>query len=147
MYGDYGIFCALEIPESPGSFSVDEVTRASGRVNITASWTNPQNIDRFEIARYEISVSSTSGIRSMLMADGQSTRITRSLIENSTNVEQMTTFVATIAAVNDCSETGDIATDTFILTIRKYFIIHACHLLPRLWCHMNYYTPGINNVK
>ena len=124
--------CAVEIPDRPGNFTVDGITEASGGVTITASWTNSSNFERFEIARYDISVS-VSGVQVMMAtASGTSTSITLSLNENPSNMEQTITITMTIAAVSNCWETGSVATASRNFTLRKYLInSYACRLLLR----------------
>jgi len=106
---------------------VDGVVRGLDTI-ITASWTNSPNFEQFEIARYDISVSSTSGVQMMAMANGTSTNITLTVNENPSNVEQTTTFTMTIAAINLCWETGSVATASYVLEIDtqtetcKYFL-------------------------
>ena len=102
--------CVVVRPDLPASFTVDEITRAPGNVTITASWMIPPNFGRFDIDRYDINVSSTSGIQEMTIANGTSTNITLTVDENPSNVEQNTTFTMTIAAVNLCGVTGSVAT-------------------------------------
>ena len=99
-------------PAAPLNVTVNQVERVSGggSVNITASWIRPPNFELFDIDRYDISVSSTSGVQNMTTACGQCTSTVITVSENPNNVQMNTTFTATIAAVNLCGENGPTAT-------------------------------------
>ena len=55
------------VPAAPLNVTVNQVERVSGggSVTITASWIQPPNFELFDIDRYDINVSSTSGIQQM----------------------------------------------------------------------------------
>ena len=78
-------------------------------VTIRVTWMQPPNFDQFDIDRYDITVTSTSGVQNMTMACGQCTNTTVTMSENS-NTLISTTFNVTITAVSLCGETGPTAT-------------------------------------
>ena len=81
-----------------------------GSVTITASWMRPPNFELFDIDRYDINVSSTSGVQQMTTACGKCTNTTVTVAENPRNVRLSTTFTITISARNRCGENGPAAT-------------------------------------
>ena len=96
-----------ETPTAPLNVAVNaERVSGGGRVNITVNWMQPHNFEQFDIDRYVISISSTSGIQNMTTACGEGTSTVITVSENPNNVQVITTFTATIAAVNQCEETG-----------------------------------------
>ena len=110
----YLLFLFIEIPTLPQNLAVNVSGR--GNVSITASWMQPENFDQFDIDRYDITVTSTSGIQNMTTACGECTNTVITVSENPNNVQMSTTFTATIAAVNLCGETGPTATVTITLS-------------------------------
>ena len=82
-----------DVPAAPLNVTVNQVERVSGGggVTITASWIQPPNYELFDIDRYNINVSSTSGIQQMAVTvNGGST-----VAENPSNVHPSTTFTIT----------------------------------------------------
>ena len=111
-----------EIPAAPQNVTLSQVERASGgSVSVWVSWMQPQNYEQFDIDRYDINVTSTSGVQYMTTADGRSIRAMISVSENPNNVQMNTTFTATIAAVNLCGENGP--TGTASCTFSKLLIV------------------------
>ena len=80
------------------------------------SWERPQNYEWFDIDRYDINVSSTSGIANMTTACGECTNTTITVSENPSKVQVNTTFTIAISARSRCNETGLIDTVSFILS-------------------------------
>ena len=101
-------FLITEIPTDPQYVTVNAERNANVTVRVT--WMRPQNFDKFDIDRYDITVNSTSGVQNMTTACGNCTSTVFTVNENPSNVEQITTFTATIAAVNLCGETGPTGT-------------------------------------
>ena len=87
-----------------------------GNTTIRLGWMRPQNFDQFDIDRYDITVTSTSGIQNMTTACGECTSTVITVSENPNNVRMNTTFTAAIAAVNLCGETGPTATASYTLS-------------------------------
>ena len=104
-------------PAAPLNVTVNQVERVSGggSVTITASWIRPPNFELFDIDRYDINVSSTSGIQHTTTACGECTNTTVTVTENPSNVGLSTTFTITISARNKCGENGPIATAFYTL--------------------------------
>ena len=100
---------------APLNVTMNQVERVSGggNVTITASWMQPSN---FDIDRYDISVSSTSGIQQMATACGECTNTTITITENPGNVSLNTTFNTTIAVRSSCGETSPAAFAVYILS-------------------------------
>ena len=108
-----------DIPATPLNVTVNQVERVSGggSVTITASWIRPPNFELFDIDRYDINVSSTSGIQQMaITVNGGSTSAMFTVAENPSNVRPSTTFTITISARNRCGENGPIATASYTLS-------------------------------
>ena len=103
-----------EIPTVPVNVTV-RVSRG-GNTIIRIDWLRPQNFDQFDIDRYDINVTSTSGVQNMTTACGQCTSTVITVSENPSNVRMNTTFTATIAAVNQCGENGPTATASYTLS-------------------------------
>ena len=76
----------------------------------------PQNFDQFDIDHYDVRVTSTSNIQHMTTACGECTSTVIIVSENPNNVQMNTTFTATIAAVNQCGESGPTATALYTLS-------------------------------
>ena len=113
------LYCFLmtEMPTAPLNVAVNAVRATGGRsVTIAISWMQPQNLDQFDIDRYDITVTSTSDVQSMTTACDQCTSIVITVSENPNNVQISTTFNTTIAAVNLCGETGPTATASYTLS-------------------------------
>ena len=110
-------FFMTDEPASPLNVTVNQVERASdgGTVTITASWIRPPNYELFDIDRYDINVSSTSGVQQMTTACGECTNTTVTVAENPSNVHLSTTFTITISARNRCGENGPTATASYTL--------------------------------
>ena len=109
-------------PAAPLNVTVNRLDRVSGGVTITASWIRPQNYELFDIDRYDINVSSTSGVQLMATACGECTNTTVTVAENPSNVHPSTTFTITISARNRCGEDGPAAA--------------AFYTLSKFWCSM-----------
>ena len=113
------------VPSAPLNVTVSQVERVSGggSVTITASWIRPPNYELFDIDRYDISVSSTSGVQQMaITVNGSSTSTVITVAENPSNVRLSTTFTITISAGNRCGENGPTANASY--TLGKFWDIH-----------------------
>ena len=104
---------------------MNQVERVSGggSVTITASWIRPPNYDQFDIDRYDINVSSTSGVQNMTTVCGECTNTTITVADNPSNMHPRTTFTITISARNRCEENGPTATASYTLGM---FGLFAC---------------------
>ena len=112
-----------EIPAAPWNVTVSQVKRVSGggSVTISMSWMQPHNFDQFDIDHYIITVTSTSGVQVIAHA----CRCTSTVVimgENTNNMQMITTYTTTVAAVNQCGETG--ATGTASYTLSKVSLLH-----------------------
>ena len=108
-----------DVPAAPLNVTVNQVERISGggSVTITASWIRPPNYELFDIDRYGINVSSTSGIQQMaITVNGGSNSTVFTVAENPSNVHPSTTFTITISARNRCGENGPTATASYTLS-------------------------------
>ena len=106
-----------EIPTIPLNVTVDaEGTSHRGNTTIRLEWMQPQNFHQFDINRYDISVTSTSGVQNMTTACGQCTSTVITVSENPKNLQVNRTFTATIAAVNQCGENSPTATASYTLS-------------------------------
>ena len=110
-------FLIAEVPTVPLNVIVS-AERLSHRGNtiIRLGWMRPQNFHQFDIDRYDITVTSTSGIQNVTTACGECTSTVITVSENPNNVRMNTTFTATIAAVNLCRETGPTGTASYTLS-------------------------------
>ena len=110
---------------------MNQVERVSGggSVTITASWIRPPNYELFDIARYDINVSSTSGIQHMaITVNGSSNSTVITVAEDSSNVRLSTTFTITVSARNRCGENGPTATASYTLSTFWYLpLISVTH--------------------
>ena len=99
-------FLFTEMPTVPRNVSVRATT---GRENVIISitWMHPQNFGQFDIDRYDINVTSTSGVQNLTTARGECTNTTVTVSENPNNGQMTTNYTVTIAAVNLCGETGN----------------------------------------
>ena len=88
------------------SVIIAERASEGGHVTITITWLRPQNFDQFDIDCYDISVNSTLNVQNMATACGECTSTVITVSENPNNMRMNTTFTATVAAVNQCEETG-----------------------------------------
>ena len=110
-------FLIAEIPTVPLNVIVSaERLSRRGNTTIRLAWMRPQNFDQFDIDRYDIIVTSTSGVQNMTTACGNCTSNVITVNENPNNVRMNTTFTATIAAVNLCRETGPTGTASYTLS-------------------------------
>ena len=110
-------FLMAEIPTVPVSVTlIPERVSRRGSTVIRVSWMRPHNFDQFDIDRYDIIVTSTSGMQNMTTACGECTSTVITVSENPNNVRMNTTFTVTIAAVNLCGETGSTATASYSLS-------------------------------
>ena len=114
-----------EIPTVPLNVTVNKVERASGGGSFTIwlGWVQPQNINQFDIDRYDISVTSTSGVLNMTTACGECSSAVITFNENPNDTQLSTTFTAIIAAVNLCGETGPSGTASY--TLSKSTLFHS----------------------
>ena len=106
-------------PAAPLNVTVNQVERVSGggSVTITASWIRPPNFELFDIDRYDINVSSTSGVLQMaITVNGGNNSTMFTVAENPSNVRPTTTFTISISARNRCEENGPIATASYTLS-------------------------------
>ena len=106
-------------PAAPLNVTVNQVERVSGGacVTVTASWIRPPNFALFDIDRYDINVSSTSGIQQMaITVNGESNSTVFTISENPSNVHPSTTFVITISARSRCGENGPTVTASYTLS-------------------------------
>ena len=110
------IFFWAERPADPNVTVNVERFSGGGNTIIRVSWMQPQNLDQFDIDQYDISVTSTSGLLNMTTACGECTSTVITVSENPNNVQMNTTFIATIAAVNLCGETGPTGTAPYTLS-------------------------------
>ena len=124
----WNVFFLTEIPAVPLNVAVNQVERICGldNVNISISWMRPQNFDQFDIDRYDITVNSTTGVQHMTTACGQCTSTEITVSENPVNLPLATTFIATIAAVNLCGETGPTGTASY--TLSKLYVSFVAQL-------------------
>ena len=113
------------VPAAPLNVTVNQVERVSGggSVTITASWIRPPNYELFDIDRYDINVSSTSGIQQMATACGECTNITITVAENPRNVRLSTTFTVTISVRNRCGENSSSVNASY--TLCKFWYIRS----------------------
>ena len=112
-----------EIPTVPLNVTVDaERTSRGGNTVIRLGWMRPPNFDQFDIDRYDISVTSTSGIQNMTTACGQCTNAVITVSENPNNVQMNTTFTINISAINLCGETGPTGTASYTLSKLPLFM-------------------------
>ena len=112
------LFLMSEIPTAPRNVEVSAERIPSGgsitiRANLT--WMRPQNFDQFDIDRYDINVTSTSGIQNMITACGECTSA-MATVSGISNMPMNTDFTFTIAAVNLCGETGPVGTTVYNLS-------------------------------
>ena len=111
------MFLLAEIPTVPLNVAVNPVRDCEGgMVTINITWMRPRNFDQFDVDRYDITVTSTSGIQNMTTACGQCTSTVITVPENPNNVQMNTIFTATIAAVNLCEEPGPTGTASYTLS-------------------------------
>ena len=111
-------FVIAERPTAPLNVAVNraEGVSRSESVNLRLAWLQPQNFDQFDSDRYDISVTSTSGIQNMTTACGDCTSTVITVSENPNNARMNTTFTATISARNRCGETGPTGTASYTLS-------------------------------
>ena len=115
-----------EMPTTPLNVAVDaeRTSRGGGNTVIRLHWMRPQNFRQFDIDRYQINITSTSGIQNMTTACGECTSTVITVSENPNNVQMNTTFTVTIAARNRCGETGPTATASYTLSKLPLLIYH-----------------------
>ena len=124
-------FLTTGIPTVPLNVSVIRAERVSGggHVNITVTWIPPQNFELFDIDRYDIIVTTTSGVQNMTTACGECTSTTVTASENPSNVQMNTTFTATVTAVNLCGESGSTAAASYTLSTSVLLLCHSLFLI------------------
>ena len=121
-------FLVTGVPAAPLNVAVNQVERVSGggSVTITVSWIQPPNYELFDIDRYDINVSSTSGIQQMtITVSGGSNSTVFTVTENPSNVRPSTTFTISISARNKCGENGPIVTASYTLSKFWYMYISS----------------------
>ena len=109
-------FLVTGVPAAPLNVTVNQVERVSGggSVTITASWIRPPNYELFDIDRYDINVSSTSGIQQMaITVNGSNNSTAITVAEDPSNVRLSTTFTITISARNKWGENNPSATASY----------------------------------
>ena len=80
-------FLIAEIPTVPLNVIVSaERLSRRGNTTIRLGWMRPQNFPKFDIDRYDITVTSTSGIQNMTTACGECTSTVITVSENPNNV-------------------------------------------------------------
>ena len=136
MNVDVIVLLLTAVPAAPLKITVNQVERVSGRgsVTVTASWIRPPNLEQFDIDRYDINVSSTSGIQHMVTTCGECTNTTIIVAEDPSNVRLSTTFTITISARNRCGENGPAATVSYTLSKFWYSLLRESHEVI-LVCH------------
>ena len=122
-----------EIPTAPVNVAVDAERVSSGetitiRANLT--WMQPENFDQFDIDRYDISITSATGIRHMTTACGECTSA-MATVTGISNMQMNTTFTITVAAINLCGEIGVPATTFY--NLGKLLLYHIFFSLS-FWC-------------
>jgi len=106
-----------EVPTAPLDVGVSaERILGGGSITIRGNltWMRPQNFDQFDIDRYDINVTSTSGVQTMTTACGECTSA-MATVSGISNMPMNTIFTFTIAAVNLCGETGPVNTTSYNL--------------------------------
>ena len=116
-------FLVTAVPAAPLNVTVNHVERVSGggSVTITVSWIRPLNYELFDMDRYDINVSSTSGVQQMTTTCGDCTNTTVTVAENPGNVRPSTIFIITISARNKCGESGLSANASYSYTQSKFW--------------------------
>ena len=87
-----------------------------GSVTIRVTWMQPQNFDQFDIDHYDITVNLTSGAQHMTTPCGECTSTMITVSEGPNNMRIETTFSITIAAINQCGESGPSGTASYTLS-------------------------------
>ena len=129
-----------EIPTIPLNVTVDaEGTSRRGNTTIRLGWMQPH---QFDVNRYDITVTSTSGVQNTTTACGHCTSAVITVSENPNNVRMNTTFTATIAAVNLCGENGPTATASYTLS-KLPLLYHTCMYMYSCHC-VQVAKPGMN---
>ena len=108
--------------------AVNRAARVSGigsTIVIRLEWMQPENFDQFDIDHYAISVNTTLSELNLTLACGQCTSTEIAVSENLNNVQMNTTFNVTIAAVNQCGETGPTATASYTLSKSVLLLCHS----------------------
>ena len=116
-----------DVPAAPLNVTVNQVERVSGggSVTITASWIRPPNFELFDIDRYDINVSSTSGVLQMaITVNGGNNSTMFTVTENPSNMRPSTTFTISISARNRCEENGPTATASYTLSKFGIYILY-----------------------
>ena len=128
-------FFIAETPTAPLNVAVNraEGVSRSGSINLRLAWVQPQNLDQFDIDRYVITVTSTSGIRNMTTACGECTSTVITVSENPNNVQMNTTFTVIITAVNLCGETSSTATASYTLSKLQQLLLNTSTLVSVLY--------------
>ena len=131
------------VPAAPLNVTVNQVERVSGggSVTITASWIRPPNFGQFDIDRYDINVSSTSGIQQMaITVNGGSNSTVITVAENPSNVRLSTNLTITISARNRCGQNSPATNASYTLskfcyTVKKFWFNHVLVIsVACVWC-------------
>ena len=98
------LFPMAEIPTAPLNVGVSAGRISSGgTVTIMVTWMRPRNFGQFDIDRYDINVTTTSGIQQMATAPRESNQ---TMITVNVNENEDVQYTATVAARNLCGEIG-----------------------------------------
>ena len=119
------------LPTAPNVTGQVERTSGGGNVTIVISWERPQNYEWFDIDRYDINVSSTSGIDNTITACGECTNTIVTVSENPSKVQINTTFTIAITARSRCNKTGLIGTVSYILGMFCVVLVATCSYIRR----------------
>ena len=111
------LFLVSALPTTPLNAAVNaKRAPGGGSITIRVTWVPPQNFDQFDIDHYDITVNLTSGAQHMTTACGECTNTMITVSESPNNMRMETTFSITIAAVNQCGETGPSGTASYTLS-------------------------------
>ena len=130
------VLLVTAVPAAPLNVTVSQVERVSGggNVTITASWIRPPNYELFDVDRYDINVSSTSGVQQMTMENGGITSAVFTVAEDPSNVHPSTIFTITISARNRCGQNGPTATASYTLSKFWYSVLRENHEIILVCC-------------
>ena len=99
------------------------------------------NYELFDIDRYDINVSSTSGIQNMgITVNGSSNSTVITVAEDPSNVCPSTTFSLTISARNRCGENGPAANALYTLSTFWHLPLSTDYLYVELVFSDNLYS-------
>ena len=105
------LYLHADIPDQPQNLSV-KFDDSSESLNITITWSPPENSRQFDLEEYIFNITSTSGLDiSERVPAGTTTWIF-------TNEREQ--FTATVTAINKCGQTGSTASETWKYTPSKH---------------------------